>query len=319
MSTPVPPFSAKSSLIQTSQLVFPAAVQVCRKTPLTLPDMDMSHFLATELRTRKLDKLYEQLWLAGLPIPAHSLQRQRLMGREMYITERPDEHLVWHKTKLLVKPLPDYLLCHSFWIENLCSDVTLYWSAAGFLLSYTWLIGHKSDFVLACEINLIPPGVDWLAWTEFMKDFLRNIDLSTLAQVDRRYHYGELRLSRLNSLMRFLPSMWSYENFIWGYLSTSRWYQALFERNFSWLLTAFVFISVPLSAMQVGLSTQQLGGNQPFDTLAYGIALLAIALVLLATGAAWLVWFVLFCYHLFSTIKLDRRIRVERNIGLSRA
>lgn len=241
------------------------------------------------------------------------------MGREIYITERPDEHLVWHKTKLLAKPLPEYLLCHRFWVENLCSDPELHGSAAGFLLSYAWLVGHKGDIDLACETKLMPPGIDWPAWTEFMKDFLLNVDLKTLHQVDRRYHYGELRLTRLNSMVRFLPSMWSYEHFIWGYLSTTRWYQAFFEQNFSWLLTVFVFMNIPLSAMQVGLGTHRLGGSQPFDNMAYGISLLAIAAVFLAIGVAWLAWFILFWSHLLSTIKVDRSIRMGRTIGRSKA
>ncbi|KAK7750567.1 hypothetical protein SLS62_007543 [Diatrype stigma] len=253
-----------------------------------MPESHMDQFLSTELRTKKLDKLYDQLWLAGLPLPARPLQRQRMMGREIYLTERPDEHLVWHRTKLLLKPLPEFLLCHMFWEERLCSDGALYRSAAGLLLSYAWLIGHKGDFALAQEAKLIPPEIDWPAWTDFMKDFLQNIDVDSSTQVDRRYHYGELRLSRLNTITRFLPSMWSYNNFVWGYLSTSTWYQAFFERNFSWILTAFVFMSVTLSAMQVGLGTQQLRDNQPFDNLSYGVALLAVAAVFAATAVAWL-------------------------------
>lgn len=277
--------------------------------PLIMSERHMDQFLATELRTKKLDKLYSQLWQAGLPLPARPLQRQRIMGRKIYITERPDEHLVWHRTKLLLKPLPEFLLCHMFWEEHLCSGVALYRSAAGLLLSYAWLIGHKGAFVLAREAKLIPTEIDWPAWTDFMKDFMQNIDVDNSTRVDRRYHYGELRLSRLNTITRFLPSMWSYDNFVWGYLSTSTWYQAFFERNFSWLLTAFVFMSVTLSAMQVGLGTQQLRDSKPFDNLSYGVALLAVAAVFTVTAVAGLVWFVLFCCHLSSTIRIDRSIR----------
>ncbi|KAJ9148946.1 hypothetical protein NKR23_g4650 [Pleurostoma richardsiae] len=279
----------------------------------------MDRFLVAELRTTRLDKLHDHLWLAGLPLPARPLQRQRMMGRHIYLTERPDEHLVWHRTELLIKPLPDFLLCHMFWTQHLCFDVALYRSAAGLLLSYAWLIGHKGDFILAKEAKLIPDEVEWLEWNEFMKDFLRNVDLETLAQVDRRYRYGELRLSRLNSMTRFLPSMWSRKNFVRGYLSTSTWYQAFFQRNFSWLLATFVFISVVLSAMQVGLATQQLSSSRPFENLSYGAALSAIAAVFLGAGVMWLVWFVLFFYHLLSTISLDRSIRMGRSIKAEKA
>lgn len=320
MAALTPPFSApKSPITDPSHLTFPAAVQGSRKMPLIIPERHMELFLNAELRPKKLDNLHNHLWLAGLPLPARPLQRQRMMGREIYVTELPDEHLVWHRTKLLLKPLPEFLLCHIFWVEYLCSDITLYQSAVGLLLSYVWLIGHESDFILAREAKLIPIEVDWPKWTDFVKDFLQNIDLDSLAQVDRRYHYGELRLSRLNTITRFLPSMWSYDNFIRGYLSTSTWYQAFFERNFSWLLTTFGFMSVTLSAMQVGLGTQKFSANQPFDKLSYGVTLLAIATVFLAAGAAWFVWFVLFCYHVLSTIKFDRKVRARRRSRFSTA
>jgi len=279
----------------------------------------MSRFLGAELRTPKLDKLHGRLWLAGLPLPARPLQRQRAMGRTIYLTERPDEHLVWHRTRLMLKPLPDFLVCHAFWTEHLCSDAALHRSATGLLLSYLWLISHRGDFALAQTAGLIPEGVDWPRWNGFMKDFLSNVDLDSLAQVDRRYFYGELRLSRLNTMTRFLPSMWSRENFVWGYLSTSTWQQAFFEENFSWLLSAFVCISVILSAIQVGLATQRLNNNLPFENLSYGAALLALAVVFLGGGVVWLVWFSLFGYHLLSTMHLVRGIRMGRNSILVKA
>ncbi|KAJ9129859.1 hypothetical protein NKR23_g12439 [Pleurostoma richardsiae] len=235
------------------------------------------------------------------------------MGRTIYLTERPDEHLVWHRTKLLLKPLPDFLLCHAFWAEHLCSDAALHRSATGLVLSYSWLVGHRGDFVLAQAAGLVPDEVKWPEWNEFMNDFLESVDPHSLAQVDRRYRYGELRLSRLNSMTHFLPPMWSRGNLVWGYLSTSTWRQAFFERNFSWLLPAFACISVVLSALQVGLATERLSGNLPFENLSYGATLMAVAAVFLGAGTIWLVWVSLFWYHLLSMIHLDRHIRAERD------
>ena len=314
-----PPFSAKKGIVDYSQLVIPTAVQKGRNAPLVFPEKNMARFLAAELRTPKLDKLHNYLWLAALPLPARPLQRQRLLDRAISLTETPDEHLVWHRTKLLLKPLPDFLLCHEFWTEHLCSDPALHQSAAGLLLSYSWLIGHRGDFILAQSAGLVPDEVDWPRWNEFIKSFLESIDLDSLAQVDRRYHYGELRLSRLNSMTRFLPSMWSRKNFVQGYLSTSTWYQAFFERNFAWLLPVFVYISLVLSAMQVGLATQRLNGNLPFEQLSYGVALLAIAAVFLGIGMMLFLWLSLFCYHFISTILLDKRVQAERAGRLVRA
>ncbi|KAG8350061.1 hypothetical protein FVEN_g11796 [Fusarium venenatum] len=306
------PFSVASSIVDLTQLVLPAAIRGDRRTPTIMPTQNMELFLTTELRTPKLDKLHDYLWLAGLPLPARPLQRQKIMNRDIYLTEQPDEHMVWHQTKLLIKPLPGFLLCHAFWTQHLCSDPALHRSATGLLLSYCWLIGHRSDFDMAQTVRLIPDDMEWPIWSAFMKDFLRNIDIDSLAQVDRRYQYGELRLSRLNSMTRFLPCMWSYENLVYGHISTSTWYQAFFERNFAWLLAAFVYISVILSAMQVGLATEQLNGSQSFKNLSYGGALLAISAALLGIGIMWLVWFVLFWYHILSTNAFDRSTRMRR-------
>lgn len=143
-----PPFTADKALADRSQIVLPVAVRPVRAERVILPCKEMRPFLVAELLTPKLDELHHHLWLAGLPIPCRPLCRQRMMNRNIYLTERPDEHLVWHRTRILLKPLPEYLLCHSFWVENLCDEEALPKSAAGLLLSYSWLVGHQSDFAL---------------------------------------------------------------------------------------------------------------------------------------------------------------------------
>ncbi|CAM1507578.1 Fc.00g072190.m01.CDS01 [Cosmosporella sp. VM-42] len=317
----VPPFSVRNGLfVEQCELDFPAAVRFNGTAvrfngtaPSVLPKDDMGRFLVTELRTPKLDKLHDHLWLAGFPLPARPLQRQRMMGREIYLTERPDEHLVWHRTKLLLKPLPDYLLCYEFWAEHLCSDIDIHRSAVGLLLSYTWLIGHKGDFLLAQEAKLVSDIVEWRKWTAFVRELLDNVDSETLSQVDRRYLYGELRLSRLNSLTRFLPSMWSSSNFIRGYMSTSTWYRAFFERKFSWLLVLFVYISIVLSSLQVGLATMKLNGSRAFQDLSYGLTILAFVIMLVVVATIWVVWVILFFYHLISAITINRGVQNDRS------
>lgn len=68
--------------------------------------------------------------------------------------------------------------------------------------------------------------------------------------------------------------------------------------------------------MQIGLATEQLGGKQSFKNLSYGGALLAISAALLGVGIMWLVWFVLFWYHLLSTLAFDRSTRMGRKNAL---
>ncbi|KAL2211267.1 hypothetical protein CC79DRAFT_194244 [Sarocladium strictum] len=302
-----PPFSRDVSLLYPKDIVLPVYVRASRENRAVRPRKEVQHFLAVDLLTPRLDQLHNHLWLAGLPKPSRPLGRQRAMSREIRLTESPDEHLVWHRAHIFLKPLPTYLLSHDFWAANLCASKELYASAAGMLLSYSWLINYHSDFALAKEAGLIPRAVEWSEWTEFMAEVLSQIGEDAFVCIDRRYQYGELRLSRLNSLARYLPRMWSMNNFINQYISTSTWYQEFFERNFSWVLASFLYISVILSAMQVALATPQLGENVPFQAMSCLISVLSIAVVFLGLATIGTVWFFLFCYHFFSTVRFTRR------------
>ena len=73
--------------------------------------------LESELMTKDLDKLVPHLWLVGKQDSTHisSLTHQRVRGREIVITENPELHLLWIYERVFNKPLPNYLLSHSFW------------------------------------------------------------------------------------------------------------------------------------------------------------------------------------------------------------
>ncbi|KAL4787016.1 hypothetical protein BJX76DRAFT_319770 [Aspergillus varians] len=45
------------------------------------------------------------------------LHRQMVKGRMIISTEDPRLHLVWINDRIFVKPLPRYLISHSFWHE----------------------------------------------------------------------------------------------------------------------------------------------------------------------------------------------------------
>ena len=257
--------------------------------------------------------LYSWLWVAGLPVPARSLQRQRMMNRNIYLTERPDEHIVWYHDRLFLKPLPHYLLCYDFWVSHLCANASIHRSACGLLLSYAWLVEYRSDFELAKQSSLLPDSVEWKPWVDFIKDFLSHLNLDTLEQVDRRYHYGELRLSRLNLLTRYLiPSLWSKKNFFFGFTSTSTWYTAFFQQKFAWIAAAFVYVSLLLSALQVGLATQTLQRSRAFQNMSYGLTLASVVGVFAGVAVLLFVLALLFGYHLMSTISFARRVRKIR-------
>ncbi|KAL0937156.1 uncharacterized protein CTRU02_206887 [Colletotrichum truncatum] len=270
------------------------------------PRRDVQTFLHSDLRTPKLNKIHRYLWLAGLPRPARSLHRQRLLGRVIYITEIPDEHLLWHETSVFIKPLPEYLLSYEIWKDKICQSEELHRSACGLLLSYAWLVSSRIDFNIACEIGLIPPEVKWDSWAVFIRDIVNCFD------VDSRYEYGELRLSRLNSLYRLGIAGFSLRNLVYGYMSGSQRYTTFFQRNFGWILAVFVYVTVVLSALQVSLATERFGRDSRFQGFSSGVALVALGFVLTAVGAALAVWLALFGFHLVSTIQYCKKVDSQK-------
>lgn len=87
-------------------------------------------------------------------------------------------------------------------------------------------------------------------------------------QINKRYHYGELRLSRLNDIYRFREWKWR-----GGYFLVYTRYQSFFRANFEWLLLVFAYISVALSALQVLLTANQDydSTNQILRSVSFGI------------------------------------------------
>jgi hypothetical protein len=269
---------------------------------------DPDAYYITELRTARLDEIESYLWLAGLSNCARPLHRQQLLGREIIITEDPNEHLVWHKTRIFIKPLPIFLVDLDCWTRKICKTKQLYEAACGFLLSYVWLVRHESDLRIAHEKGLLPDFINWATWTEFINEFLEHIDLQSLSEVSPRYQYGELRLSRLNKI--YYVTRFTWRDFIRGYMTTSTWYQDSLARNFVWLLGVFAVMSVALSAMQVVLATAQ--GGKAFENASYGFAIASLFLAAGAALAVLLIWAVLFVYHLVSTQMNNRYVMKER-------
>jgi hypothetical protein len=286
------------------------------------PIDDIESWLNLELLVPKVLSIYNSLWLAGLPRPARPLHRQVLMGRQLLITEDPNQHLVWYEHTFFLKPLPAYLLSYSAWNDYLCPHKSedIYGSACGLLLSYTWLIQYPSDFFIAKQENLVPSQLTWDQWRRLITSFQQQIEASTW-KINARYQYGELRLTRLNSIYRFLPPVFTVNNFSRGFMAVPTWYKAFFLHNFQWLLAVFAYVTVMLSAMQVGLSTPQLQGSVEFTNASYGFAVAAMVATAAAAVLIAMVWTILFWYHLLSTMRYVRKIQTERerrNVASSR-
>lgn len=150
------------------------------------PNRETSTYLALELKTPRLNDIHHHLWLAGLPT-----HRQQLLGRNILVTEDPDEHLIWFKSDIFIKHLPDFLLDWNFWNDSLCPDQELHETACGLLLSYAWLVRYKSNLNVTKEAGMLSKNMEWSKWVEFIDTFLDNIDCEALSVVNKRYKYGE--------------------------------------------------------------------------------------------------------------------------------
>ncbi|GAT23101.1 hypothetical protein RIB2604_01702370 [Aspergillus luchuensis] len=288
-----PPFHLTKNICSPRK--HPAGVNFQNR--LIKPNEDLQSYLDFQLLTPKLNRIHHMLWLAGLPRAARPLHRQKLMKRTVILTESPDEHLVWSPGRILIKPVPEYLLDHKFWVRNICPNRELYAAACGLLLSYAWLIAGLIDFRIAKNEHILPNDVKWKTWTKLVQEVLewkdknydndnsRNSPLPALSDpsvqpqpaiINKRYEFGELRLSRLNYIYRLTPSIFSIRNLVLGFMPGSTWYQEFFERHFSWILAVLVYLSVLLSAMQVGLATDTLQGNRRFQKSCTVFALASI-------------------------------------------
>ena len=246
-----PPFSVQDQL--NDEAIHP-----------TIPDQPwidssqpaVEEFLRTELDTPILEDLFPRLWLVAAQSSKRidAIHRQQVKGRRIVITEDPKLHLVWYSDVIYIKPIPQCLFNFEFWKGFLCtppdakvsnSASHLTRSALGFLRTYAILIRHPSDLDLAIEHHLIPKNIQWVPFTKFISPFEHLDD----DEVSSRYHFGQLRLTRLNWAIRlFRPrsskDWWYYHEVYW---STG----AYVERFFAPPLFLFGSVTIILTAMQV--------------------------------------------------------------------
>lgn len=261
------------------RLILPSAY-INDKRTLEVVDRSNSHnfqrYLQHDLNVSRLNKIHKHLWLAGLPQASRQLHSHVMIGRDIIITERADLHLVWNGSTLYLKPLPDYLLDYTIWKEFICLDASLFDDARGFLYSYLRLICTKSDMAIAHSQELLSKDVNWEQWTKFSAIILQSISPQQLTDINPRYLYGELRLSRLNWISRFCSQTASFNALRSGYQGGYYQYSTFLKQNFTWLLTAIIYVTLALNAMQVGLTTNELKENTWFNRASYGFTVFSI-------------------------------------------
>jgi hypothetical protein len=257
-------------------------------------------FLYRELSVDKLNYLHEQLSYITAPLPPQPLHRQRLRGRDFFVTEDVEYHLIYYKTKahvIHIKPMPRYLLDVNFWRDHLtspgsgsedkvhhscdvnCSEACkrrrkLYGLALGFMFSYVALVHSESDFHIAQQYHLIPSSVEWHHWVSFVRQLLSN-DLKS--KINKRYHFGEVSLLGLNALC--ILNGWGFR----AYNYSSRDYSNWIRRNVEGIFALFALLAIILSAMQVGLGTNHLQNSPAFQSATFGFTVTSIILPLAVT------------------------------------
>ncbi|KAF2743335.1 hypothetical protein M011DRAFT_410778 [Sporormia fimetaria CBS 119925] len=286
---------------------------------------DYQGFLKSELDISRLNAVHRWLWLCGLPSLPNSLHYQRPKKRDIVVSEQIDLHLVWTPARIFIKPLPRFLLSPGFWESHICPYPQIYEIALGFLYSYVGLIEREVDHKLAIELGLIPSEIKWSDWVAFVEDILESPwarsyfsgDGGTSTKkksaaripINKRFHYGELRLGRLNWIYR----LWCLDPK--GYMSGCTTYGAFVRENLNSLITLFAYTTIVLSAMQVGLSTHLLGDDYAFGMASYVFSVFAILAPLTALLVVLLVLAVLFIVNLIKTLKV-RRQRIREGAGV---
>ncbi|KAK5699207.1 hypothetical protein LTR17_023443 [Elasticomyces elasticus] len=236
---------------------------------------DVSSFLRLDLDVRRLNCIHKHLWLAGRPTCARSLSHQVALNRTLLVVERADLHLLWVGSIIYLKPLPAYILS----LQNLEQNPP----ALSLLVSYLWLIRHQSDLGIAKKYELTPASLTWKRWVAIYRQY--HVYLYRFDLVEPRYQYGELRLSRVNWIYiltrRSGPRGYGFgENQVGSY----------FARNFGWLAGIFAYLSIILSAMQVGLGTNKLAFNESFQGVSTGFTVFALVLPLAVAAGALLLY-----------------------------
>ncbi|CAM1510079.1 Fc.00g004140.m01.CDS01 [Cosmosporella sp. VM-42] len=310
----------KSRILLLNQ--FPASYRIGDDL-FASPDTPELNLIEAELNPKQLHNIIRFLWLAGRPVPPRPLHHQLLLGRDIAISENIDLHLVWGSGRMFLKPIPSFLLNPVFWKEYLTcrctpaspSDSTpicfhsedcqrrhhLHECAYGFLLSYVALIPRESDFWIAREKRLIPFEISWAGWRYFVRELLRGQDGNLSAQqlyagVAKRFIYGELRLHRLKLIDKVLHGPFSKR-----FLSTWDSYTGFVNDNSAAIITGTAYILLLLSAMQVGLGTNQLADNAAFQAVSYGFTVFSIVGPLGFIAILWNLFMVAFWYNLVRT------------------
>lgn len=176
------------------------------------------------------------------------LHHQKARSREVMLNEEPGLHLVWYYERIFIKPIPAYFYSQAFWDYLREAEPDVYKASVGFMRTYGFLIQYQIDFDEGLRLHLIPMKPDGHppTYAEFC-DFIEPFTQVTDKNVSRRFHYGELRLTRINRTALFFRGRLAYFHIHlqWG---------SFLEHILAPIITIFAVFSVVLNSMQVSLA-----------------------------------------------------------------
>ncbi|CAI7601268.1 unnamed protein product [Penicillium manginii] len=297
-------------------LLLPASFRN-RQHALVNPTIDIQRFLQTDLLVPRLNQIHPYLWLAGRPVPPQPLNYLVATSREITVDERIDMHMVWEKSRRIhLKPLPQYLLDHHFWDSHLIcrgpccipgpdSDQPPPTTKECTKELSQSLIRYKSDFQIARTHHLLPENLDWETWLRLVQHLLESNAINP-KNINPRYLYGELRLSRLNKIYAI-----RHLQVFRGYQFTRHTYGEIFREYLTPLTAATIYVALVLTAMQVGLATTRLNNSPAFQNASYGFTAFAILGPLVGILLVVLIWAVQFITNLIETCQFNRHRSVD--------
>lgn len=279
-----PPFPPTSSLVAWGELVLPAVFNdlspIARQLePLRFEHEDEVHrFLCAFFDLSRFNAIRKMLWLIAVHGTPRSLYYQKFLRREIVITEELDLHLVWAKSSLFLKPLPDFLLNYDFWEAYISREPQLHRAACWLLYSYCGLIRFGHDLQVAKDCHLVNMNLDYRAWTEFARTILLNVNPNDSNNMDTRFQYGELRLNRLDTLYRYSPYRISVSSILQGFPHALAESYVPYMDQYNNAVSAFGVIFIALSAFNLSLLARPESPYLHLQQAAYGFALFAMIL-----------------------------------------
>lgn len=245
------------------------------------------------IRTTNLFNRFEHLLFgfafAGFKGNYHSINELRVLGRQILVVDEVGLHLLWKDSDNpieYIKPLPRAFVTRNFTLRYSLEDLSPV--EVGFLYSYSRLIKSPLDLKLALDLGLVderfqtPKGDAFCKWKRFIKPFQpddgeppKREQSTAPANAHVRFHYGDLRLSRL-----YVSKGW----FIKQFYNTRSPFISFQRAYVKWLIVVLAVISTVLSSMQVALQAapQFVTFQNIFQGFAEGV------LFLVAFNLAWI-------------------------------